>query len=231
MPALTKKQTIIMMALMKKEKAAMTDEQLFQHLEGQLYNCPAPSCGGADDCNCLSILIILGVIRLVANYLLWFKWQPTEHQDSILLGWFIYHISLPHSKSHFSPMPFDGESIDDVDVCDDLMSHYWCRMGLQSVMGVGMLQWFCIRQASLFTSIMPLGRKKGNQNAKMQDDEPRLPMMLHHLSYLEKLGEVRAARVIATSVDGEADLSNVTTQLRMCISPLQWGIAIATSII
>ena len=79
----------------------MTDEQLFRHLEQLLYDCPAPSCGGADDCDFLSILVITGLIWAVAKYFLWFERQLTEQQDSILLGWLIYHISLPHSKSQF----------------------------------------------------------------------------------------------------------------------------------
>ena len=77
------------------------DEELYHHLEGRLFDCPAPSCGGADDCNGPSILIVPGVVQAVANYLLWFEWQKTDHQDTILLGWFFYHISLPCSKYHF----------------------------------------------------------------------------------------------------------------------------------
>ena len=56
--------------------------------------------------------------------------------------------------------------------------------------------------------MMPLGGKKGNCTAKMHNDDACLPPMMHHLSYLEKLGKVRATRVVATSVDGETGLSN-----------------------
>ena len=46
-----------------------------------------------------------------------------------------------------------------------------------------------------------MGGKKGNGNAKIKNDDPHLPNLLHHLYYLEKLGKVRATRVVATSVD------------------------------
>ena len=56
---------------------------------------------------------------------------------------------------------------------------------------------------------MPIDARRGNDNAKMEDDDPRLPALINSLEYLLCLGEVHATQAVATLlVDGATGHAN-----------------------
>ena len=79
-------------------KAVISDSELLDYIKGRLAT--APHCG-SQNCNCLSILLLPSVITSIASYLVFFERQSKHQQDTILLDWILYRISLPQSKCHF----------------------------------------------------------------------------------------------------------------------------------
>ncbi len=79
-------------------KLLMSDLDFVYYFEGHLYD--TTHCGN-QTCICLSILLLPGVVIAIASYLVFFMRKPKCQQDSILLDWIIYCISLPGSKLHF----------------------------------------------------------------------------------------------------------------------------------
>ncbi len=110
--------------------------------EGRLYDTTS-SCVCTDDCSCLTILVLPGVVTAIASYLLWFERKQSYEQVSILLAWMNYHIILPKSKQHYFCVPFDGDCIDDSKLLCGVQEHYLCKNGLQLIMDINSTRWFC----------------------------------------------------------------------------------------
>ena len=54
-----------------------------------------------------------------------------------------------------------------------ILSHYFCRLGLQSVMGIGRHQSMTIQETAKTTAMIPLSRNAGKpSNAQMKADDP-----------------------------------------------------------
>ena len=202
-------------------KAIMSDGELLDYFEGRLAT--APDCG-SQNCNCLSILLIPSVITSIASYLVFFERQSKHQQDTILLDWIIYRIALPQSKCHFFRVPFDGNVIENnVDAVDDIQAHFLCSKGLQIMLNISKKRWARLRRVSTSSSILPADGRRGNGNAQMKADDPRLPALIHNLEYMLNLGEVRATRVVSTLVDGEIGQANRNDTVDMIHLPISMG--------
>lgn len=152
-----------------KWKALISNSNLLDYFEGRLYK--ASLCGNIVCCNCLSILLLPTAVAAIASYLVSFKRKTKYDQDSILLSWMIYCITLPGSKSHWFHVSFDGGTIDDMDAIDEILTHSICKKGLQFMMGISNLQWNSIRQVSLYSFLVSVDVKE-RSNAAIKEDDP-----------------------------------------------------------
>jgi hypothetical protein len=168
-------------------------------------------------------LLLPGVVAAIASYLIFFERKTKSQQDMILLDWILYRISFPANKTRFFHVPFDGDCIDDSDTIAEMQRHYFCQKGLQTVMDISPTRWARIRQVSSYSSIMPVDARMGNLNAKMRDDDPRLPALKNSLDYLLGLGEVRATRAVATLVDGASGHANRNDTVDNVYLPISMG--------
>ena len=128
--------------------------------------------------NCLRLLEDDVICSAVASYLVLFERRSKNKQDNIILQWMIYgHApgTSQHSRREYGyHVPFDGSCLDDDgDSLVMILSHSFCRLGLQSVMGIGRRRMKTIQETAKTTAMIPLSRNAGKpSNAQMKADDP-----------------------------------------------------------
>ena len=210
----------------RKHRQVMSPTDLCIHFEmrlGSILTCTSAGC-----C-CLDILRDPIVRTSIAKYLVWYERKTKYDQDSIILQWIMYRVSLfgMRERTYWYHVPFDGSCFDDgnnLEVLENIRSHYFCTGGIQLVMGIGKRRFKNIRDASQFTAILPFSRSHGMiSNSAIKGNDPRAAPLKYHFEYLLNLGEVRATRVVATLVDGVQGHANREDTVDMVYLPISMG--------
>jgi hypothetical protein len=88
-------------------------------------------------------------------------------------------------------------------VPETVRNHVVCTRGMQSIMSYGCTSFGRIAKAAMYSSVLPHHKSTGMTNYNSIDiNNRKLEPLLRHFEYLNKLGEVRATRVVSTLVDG-----------------------------
>jgi hypothetical protein len=193
-------------ALRKKlpEDALFRMQKEFMERLGRLEKCPKLSSGGGNSkCSCLKILGDDSICDAVATFGLNFLKKSKYDQEQTVIEWFKYACADGNDRQPKFLLPYDtSDMVISTDAMKKMLSCRICTSAMGTLVDFGQSIMTKLKTLSRTTGCAVRHGNTGRKPRAYKEDSPEVIGLRIHFRGLERLGEVRATRLISRLVDG-----------------------------